>query len=113
MFYTNILDPCRGVDCGASGSCINGVCRCGLNAPCSGNSDTCVAGVCRCGTVDACGGFRGLSLPIDNICSGGVCRCGAGPQCDTFSIFSACLDVNANLPSGTDTAAFCQVRKLT
>ena len=103
------LDPCLGINCGASGSCINGVCRCGANAPCSGNSDTCISGVCRCGLADACGASRGFSPPTDNTCVGGQCRCGANLPCDEASTLPACLDADANLPSVTDTAATCKV----
>ena len=110
--HNKIIDPCFGVNCGESGSCINGVCRCGLNAPCSGNSDTCVSGVCRCGIADACGGSRGLLPPIDNTCSGGACKCGTDPPCVGLSTLPACLDYYGNLPSQTDISATCKVIKV-
>ena len=103
------LDPCLGIDCGASGSCINGVCRCGTNAPCSGNSDTCISGVCKCGLADACGISRDFKPPRDNICDGGQCLCGTGLPCNEKSTLPACLDVNGNLASGKDTGATCKV----
>ena len=102
-------DSCLRKDCGPSGSCINGVCRCGTNAPCSGNSDTCISGVCKCGLADACGISRDFKPPTDNICDKGQCRCGANSQCDKQSIKPACLDVDGNQPSVTDTGATCKV----
>ena len=53
--------------------------------------------------------FRGISPPIDNICDRGQCRCGANSPCDEASTLPACLDVDGNLPSVTDTGATCKV----
>lgn len=104
-------DPCHGIDCGKSGTCVKGVCRCGANARCEGNSDTCVSGVCKCGHHSACGGYHGSFPPIDNICTDGVCLCGRKEACNVRSAQPACRATNGAPASHFDSRATCQVRK--
>ena len=77
LLQWSILDPCKGVSCtGNVDTCSMplGICKCGTNSPCNGNSDSCSEGKCMCGYNSPCN-------TTTDTCSNGECKCGITYPC--------------------------------
>ena len=99
-----LLESCKDFRCDPSGdSCINGLCRCGNQDPCSGTSDRCENGMCMCGPNPPC------SLPASNRCVKGKCMCGKDAPCKLNSRTPICLEKNLDIPIAASNSATCKV----